>query len=164
VRITPQRITIALLTTLIITTIALTTATNANAHTVTKRECRTYAHLNAFVTHKPRTIRRSYRACRRAAKIHTYTHPLPNALIPDMLRRIRGCESGTGPYTTPNYKAQNTTSTASGAYQYLDTTWNGTEGYESAKDAPPRIQDERAIRDYQKGGTTPWNASSHCWG
>lgn len=61
---------------------------------------------------------------------------------PDIVRRalatIRTMESG------GNYTAQNPTSSASGAYQFLDTTWGGFGGYRRAKDAPPAVQDQRA--------------------
>lgn len=54
------------------------------------------------------------------------------------LKVIRKLESGN------NYRAQNPRSSASGAYQFLDTTWGGYKGYASAKDAPASIQDDKA--------------------
>ncbi len=71
--------------------------------------------------------------------------------------RIAECESG------GNYTAQNPRSSASGKYQYLDSTWNGYGGYESAKDAPPAVQEERFAKDIAVS-SSPWNASRHCWG
>ncbi len=54
------------------------------------------------------------------------------------LATIRMMESG------GNYSAQNPTSSASGAYQFLDTTWGGYGGYPRAKNAPPSVQDRKA--------------------
>lgn len=62
-----------------------------------------------------------------------------------ILATIRQMESGN------NYTAKNPTSSASGAYQFIDGTWQsltkkygiGTE-FKSAKDAPPAIQDQIA--------------------
>ncbi|WP_022923655.1 transglycosylase family protein [Serinicoccus marinus] len=77
-----------------------------------------------------------------------------------VLEAIKQCESG-GSYT-----AQNPTSTASGAYQFLDSTWQGMDaaaGYARAVDAPESVQDAAAIELYTEQGTTPWLASASCW-
>jgi hypothetical protein len=60
-----------------------------------------------------------------------------------VLDTIRTVESG-GEYRTPKNRGG-----ASGAYQYIDSTWNGYEGYASAYLAPPEIQDARAATDVQ---------------
>jgi hypothetical protein len=79
--------------------------------------------------------------------------------------RIQGCESGGGANKPPNYTIANTRSTASGAAQYLDSTWAGYGGFKRAKDAPPEVQEERFQTDLAnpKVGTKPWAASRHCW-
>lgn len=77
--------------------------------------------------------------------------------IPALLLKIRECESG-GDYTD-----ENPSSTASGAYQYLDSTWADHGGYSRAMYAPPEVQDARAVADFARLGTRPWAASAHCW-
>lgn len=77
--------------------------------------------------------------------------------------RIRGCESGSGRSGAGIYTAQNRTSTASGAYQFLDSTWGAYKGYGKAREAPPEIQEERAYITFSARGTQPWNASYECW-
>ena len=79
------------------------------------------------------------------------------------LGRIGGCESNDSPSGPINYQAQNPTSTASGGFQILDTTWNFYGGYQSAKDAPPDIQLEKAVELYAQRGTEPWVSSESCW-
>jgi hypothetical protein len=82
----------------------------------------------------------------------------PERVLPDVLKRIRQCES------RGDYQAQNPRSTASGAYQFIDSTWNNFRGYPKARMAPDYIQDEYALLIYQRYGTRPWAASQHCWG
>jgi hypothetical protein len=134
-------------------------APDARAHVIKKKQCREYARMHSVVLSplKPQKVARkkAYRACSRAARIHILTHGLP---LPPLLAAIRECESG------GNYLAQNSSSTASGAFQYLDSTWGGHMGYSRAMYAPRRIQDRRAIRDFTNVGTRPWEASRSCWG
>ncbi|MCC7289240.1 transglycosylase family protein [bacterium] len=89
---------------------------------------------------------------------------------PDYWRpRIAGCESGSGPNSTPNYKAINA-SNHTGAYQYDTGTWRGAVGpelalvYPRATDAPPEVQDKAFYSTFARRGTQPWNASYFCWG
>lgn len=42
-----------------------------------------------------------------------------------------------------NYKAKSKWSSASGAYQFIDSTWDNYEDYDRAYLAPPRIQDKK---------------------
>lgn len=63
----------------------------------------------------------------------------PNAAsLEQTLATIRALESG------GDYRARAAGSTASGAYQFIDSTWDGYGGYPVAADAPPDIQDAKA--------------------
>jgi hypothetical protein len=77
--------------------------------------------------------------------------------------RIRGCESHGRPDAPPDYQAQNPESTASGAYQILDTTWAGRYGVGHASDATPEQQEAAAADLYKRHGTADWAASAPCW-
>ena len=63
--------------------------------------------------------------------------PIP-AELAVILATIRHMETG-GDYTVAV-----TTSTASGAYGFLDSSWGGYGGFARAKDAPPDVQDAKA--------------------
>ena len=63
---------------------------------------------------------------------------VPTGPIAVVLETIRNLESG------GNYQAHAAGSTASGAYQFLDSTWGGYGGYQHAADAPPSVQDAKA--------------------
>ena len=90
---------------------------------------------------------------------HNAHPPRPHSHVPATLERIAQCESG-GSYT-----AKNPTSTASGKYQFLDSTWQAVGGTGRAMDAPPWEQDMRAIRLFAGGaGAHHWYPSRHCWG
>lgn len=61
--------------------------------------------------------------------------------ILNILATIRYLESR-GNYTIGPNKGN-----ASGAYQFIESTWNGYGGYQHAHQAPPAVQDERAAAD-----------------
>ena len=63
------------------------------------------------------------------------------------------CESG------GDYGAENGRSSASGAYQITDGTWDGYGGYDRAVHAPPAVQDARAAELWDEGrGKGHWKA------
>ena len=59
-----------------------------------------------------------------------------------------------------DWRAQNPTSSASGGYQFIDSTWAGHGGYARAKDAPPHVQRERFLALWADGaGASHWTES-----
>lgn len=87
-------------------------------------------------------------------------HALPAHADPDWTPVIQ-CESGGNP------TAQNPSSTASGLFQFLDTSWlayGGGQYAPRAKDATPAQQTAIANRAYAQAGLIPWAASRSCWG
>lgn len=71
--------------------------------------------------------------------------------------RIRQCESGN------DYRSVSRISSASGAYQFLDSTWSRFDGYRRAYLAPRSVQDRAAYLLYLRAGLSPWNATRSCW-
>lgn len=79
-----------------------------------------------------------------------------------LLPKVRDLES------KGDYKADRATKypgqTASGAYQYTDSTWGGYGGYNRAVDAPPEVQDKKAREDFQSRlgeyGNDPFKAAA----
>ncbi len=70
--------------------------------------------------------------------------------VGEVLSAIKGVES------SGNYNAKNPNSSASGAYQFIDSTWRNStkkygigEEFKTARDAPPHIQDEVAKRSVE---------------
>jgi hypothetical protein len=83
------------------------------------------------------------------------------ATLPAVLSAIKQCESN------GNYTAVNPSSGASGAYQFLTSTWqslSASAGYATAAAAPAAVQDAAALELYNSDGTTPWASSESCWG
>ena len=65
---------------------------------------------------------------------------------------IMECESG------GNITAENSSSSASGKWQFLDSTWNNFQGYARASDAPEEVQDEKARQTWAGGaGRSHWS-------
>ncbi|HEX3782832.1 MAG TPA: transglycosylase family protein [Pseudonocardiaceae bacterium] len=71
------------------------------------------------------------------------------------------CESGGNP------TAQNAHSTASGLFQFLDSSWASYGGLQyapRAKEATAAQQYAVAETAYRESGLSPWAASESCWG
>ena len=95
------------------------------------------------------------------AHLQAQAEPVEEAHTPPggFLACVRRHESG-GSYT-----AENPTSTASGAYQFLDSSWRtlsagaGYAGYSHAAYAPPAVQDAVAIYTVNSGWRSAWNGT-----
>lgn len=86
---------------------------------------------------------------------------------------ISACESGGTVLGQYDYAAQNPSSTASGRYQFLDSSWrNYIDAYASdlaefrgmkAREAPSWAQDRLFEATFTAEGASPWAASRACW-
>lgn len=63
--------------------------------------------------------------------------------------KLRQCESG-GNYSNRNNPLYR------GAYQFSYSTWNNYGGYRDPADAPPAVQDAKALATYNASGARPW--------
>lgn len=89
-----------------------------------------------------------------------------NVRLHPFLTCVRHHESDRGAYPHDNgYGAQNPYSSASGAYQFINSTWRnvsaraGYGGYPTAASAPPEVQDQVALWLYNNGGRSAWNGT-----
>lgn len=90
--------------------------------------------------------------------------------LPVLMLRIRSCESGANGFASHgwafdyDYTATNPASTASGAWQFLNSTFRSVTGLPGrAKDYSSRVQDDAALKLYREQGSAPWAASAGCW-
>lgn len=108
------------------------------------------------VVRQREAIARELVAAVEAERRHVQLHPFLTCV-----RRHESDRGGAYPYTG-GYAAQNPTSTASGAYQFLDSTWRnvsvraGYPGYARAVLAPWYVQDAVALWLYRNGGRSAW--------
>lgn len=79
------------------------------------------------------------------APIPTRADPTNGLALPAGLLCIRHLES------TDNYRQPGSPYGDFGGYQYKNGTWNSYAGYARADQAPPDIQDRRALEDYNQG-------------
>ena len=93
------------------------------------------------------------------AALQTPAEPPAHTPPGGFLACVRRHESG------GNYQAENPVSTASGAYQFLDSTWRtmsaraGHAGYPTARSAPPWVQDAVAVYTVNAGWRSAWNGT-----
>lgn len=93
------------------------------------------------------------------AALQTPAEPPAHTPPGGFLACVRRHESG------GNYQAKNPVSTASGAYQFLDSTWRtmsaraGHGGYPTARSAPPWVQDAVAVYTVNSGWASAWNGT-----
>lgn len=96
-----------------------------------------------------------------SAVIRHLQRPAASSGTTRFLACVRAHESA----TSGGYRAQNPRSSASGAYQFIDSTWRtqsaraGYGGYSRAIHAPPYVQDAVAAYTVQHGGRSHWRGT-----
>ena len=110
---------------------------------------------------KPSKIRRRAAVAAMAGTVWgTLVQGNATAGPPGGWERIINCESGGDP------KAKNPSSSASGLFQFIDSTWRaygGSEFAPTAREATAEQQYIVAERAYADAGLRPWYASRSCW-
>lgn len=83
----------------------------------------------------------------------------PSTAGPTALEAVRWCES------RDDYRAENPTSTASGAFQFVASTWEWVTGLEPPASRYPRdVQDAAFLELWDDGaGARHWAPSRTCW-
>ena len=112
----------------------------------------------------------------REEKLAVVASPMDLSPRPHAARVVAACESGrrladgtaeVGSHDWRNVNSQG--STASGAFQFLDGTWQwvaseiGATEYARAKHAPPEVQVRAFDWLWEHGGPQHWNPSRSCW-
>lgn len=86
--------------------------------------------------------------------------PWPQPEEPTIAQRVAACESNGDP------RAENPVSSASGLYQFLDSTWTMVSGLPAPASAyPEHVQTAMFWRLWDEGrGASHWAPSRKCWG
>jgi len=132
------------------TTIATTTTTVAETTTTTSTTSRTKPTVPKATPTVPNTPPAPVAPTTPTTTVGPPPAPAPQQVIAypsamaNILATIRYLESR-GDYIAPPNKGR-----ASGAYQFITSTWNDYGGYPDAYLAPPAVQDERAAADVAK--------------
>jgi hypothetical protein len=138
---TPTTTTTTTSTTSTTTTLAPTTTTTTTAVPRPTTSTTNNATTNNATTNNATTNSATTSAVPAPAPRNVTAYPNQ---IANILATIRYMESR-GNYLAPPNKGR-----ASGAYQFITSTWNNYAGYRDAYLAPPAIQDERAAADVTK--------------
>jgi len=93
-----------------------------------------------------------------------YFHPELNLMVGDRLA-VAACESGDLAAGVYHPQAQNSQSSASGAFQFIDATWEWVTNLPApARDYPLLVQIWAFDRLWDDGaGAAHWEESRHCW-
>lgn len=91
--------------------------------------------------------------------------------VPRWMRDLGLCIRRHESINAGHYASHNGTSSASGAYQYIDSTWQGNarwakwrgkyvaRGYKAANHAPAWVQDVVFVHTIQQGGIKAWRGT-----
>lgn len=89
----------------------------------------------------------------------------PSVDLPEIASKVATCESGDG-QGAYSLTAKNPNSSASGKYQFIDSTWEWvTDLPAPASDYPEHVQDQAFVDLWDDGaGASHWQPSEYCWG